>query len=143
MNLIDDINLSLLIEPVRPALDALRFFTATTRGFNQREQQKLATFLIEVGPDELRDYSKEALVEWLTTRAGYVSTLDYRHGDVAEYLQLLDAIPEHLIAATRTHAYLIAMGSGRRPISDEIRSRIELEFTPPARVNPPEPEVDD
>lgn len=124
------------ISTIRPALDALRFFTATTRGFRQQEQEKLAGFLMEVG--DLSDIPVADVLEWLTTKAGWIDTWAYRQGDTAEYLQLLQRIPRNLLFRTREYAFLIAGGSGRRPLSHEMRCRIEMEFAEqPVALPPP------
>jgi hypothetical protein len=124
-----------IIADVRPALDALRFFTATTRGFRDKEQSKLVAFLKELCP--LDDYSAEEVHTWLKTKAGYVDTFDYRHGDTNQYLELLQRIPAHLLIRTRDYAMLIAAGSGRKPLSDELRGRITAEFSESPVVLPP------
>ena len=127
------------IAEVRPALDALRFYTATTRGFRDREQTRLALFLKDVAEAELRDYTPDQVKEWLKTKAGWIDTSDYRGGDTSGYLALLCAIPPHLLTRTKDYAYLIARGSGRRVLSEEVGSRIEPEFSPtPVVVPPPE-----
>src|SRR5690606_21317011 len=131
------------IAGVRPALDALRFFTASTRGFRDREQERLAMFLEEVAGADLAEYTRAELKEWLQTKAGWINTRDYRAGDTSGYLAMLQAIPPHLLARTRDYAYAIAGGSGRRPIADDMRARIEQEFSPAPTVAPPPPEDDD
>lgn len=124
------------IRTIRPALDALRFFTATTRGFRQQEQLKLAKFLTELA--DLRDIPAADVVEWLKTKAGWIDTFDYRQGDTSAYLCLLQRIPPTLLVRTRDYAMLIAGGSGRRPISDELRTRIDMEFAErPVALPPP------
>ena len=123
------------IAPVRPALDALRFFTATTRGFRDKEQVKLAAFLRETC--NLEAYSSDEIKDWLKTKAGFVSTFDYRRGDVSEYMTLLQKIPANLLVRTRDYAFLIAGGSGRKPLSDDLRERIESEFSESPVVAPP------
>lgn len=115
------------IQPARNALDALRYFVAMTRGFRDREQKKLARFLREVAP--LSDFSEAEVVAWLKTKAGYVSAADYRDGDTSRYRELLRAIPHDLQAPTLRCALDLARGSGRRRLSDEFRSRVEIEFT--------------
>jgi hypothetical protein len=128
-----------IIAEARPALASLRFFTATTRGFRDKEQAKLAAFLKEICA--LDGYSTEEVMGWLKTKAGFVDTSDYRRGDVSQYLQLLQRIPSHLLVRTRDYAALIAGGSGRRPLSDQLRERIASEFSEnPVAVPPP---VDD
>lgn len=130
------------IAAVRPALDALRFYTATTRGFRDREQARLALFLKDVAEVELRDYAPDQVKEWLKTKAGWIDTSDYRGGDTSGYLALLCAIPPHLLTRTKDYAYLIAQGSGRRILSEEAIGRIEQEFSPtPVVVPPPEDEA--
>jgi hypothetical protein len=123
------------IAAARPALDALRFFTATTRGFRDKEQTKLAAFLKEVCP--LDEYSSEEVKEWLKTKAGYVDTSDYRRGDTSHYLKLLQSIPATLLVRTQDYAVHISGGSGRRPLSDELRERIAVEFSEHPVVVPP------
>lgn len=125
-----------LIYSAKPALAALRFFTATTRGFRDTEQTKLAAFLKEIC--DLRSYSTEEVKEWLKTKAGYVDTHDYRRGDVSHYLTLLQNIPTNLLVRTRDCAMLIAGGSGRKPLSDDLRNRITSEFSSnPTVIAPP------
>lgn len=116
-----------LIQPSRAALDALRYFVAMTRGFRDREQKKLARFLLEVSP--LEDFSEAQVVEWLKTKAGYVSAADYRDEDTSTYRHLLRAIPSELQAKALNCALDLARGSGRRRLSDEFRARVEIEFT--------------
>lgn len=124
------------ISSIRPALDALRFFTATTRGFRQKEQEKLARFLTEVA--DLREIPAADVLEWLKTKADWIDTWDYRQGDTTKYLLRLQRIPPHLLVRTRDYAALIAGGSGRRPLSDEMRARIEMEFAEqPVALPPP------
>jgi hypothetical protein len=124
-----------IISDAKPALAALRFFTATTRGFRDREQSKLAAYLKEIC--ELDSYTKEEVKEWLKTKAGYVDTQDYRRGDTSGYLKLLQNIPAHLLARTREYAMFIASGSGRRLLSDQMRERIASEFSENPIVVPP------
>lgn len=125
-----------IIATARPALDALRFFTATVRGFRDKEQTKLAAFLKEVCP--LDEYSSDEVKEWLKTKAGYVDTSDYRSGDTSHYIKLLQGIPATLLLRTKDYAVQIAGGSGRRPLSDELRERITVEFSEnPTAVPPP------
>lgn len=125
-----------IIAEAKPALDALRFFTATTRGFRDKEQTKLAAFLREVS--SLDGYSLDEVKEWLKTKAGFVDTYDYRRGDVSGYKDLLQKIPASLLLRTRDYAMTIAGGSGRRPLSEEMRKRIELEFSENPNVLPPQ-----
>lgn len=115
------------IYPARYALRALRYFTAITRGFRDREQKKLARFLREVAP--LDDFTEAQVVEWLKTKAGAIGTYPYKTGDLSEYRALLQAIPPELLTRTRDYALLIARGSGRKQLSDEFRTRVEIEFT--------------
>ncbi len=124
-----------IISKVKPALDALRFFTATTRGFRDKEQEKLTRFLKELC--KLEAYTADEVKHWLKTKAGFVDTYDYRHGNVSSYLLLLQEIPSNLLVRTRDYAYLIASGSGRKLMADEIRVRIESEFTELPIVVPP------
>ncbi|MGB3832209.1 MAG: hypothetical protein WA975_10125 [Mesorhizobium sp.] len=93
------------IAPAKLALDALRFFTATTRGFRDKEQVKLAAFLRETC--NLESYSSDEIKDWLKTKAGFVSTFDYRRGDVSEYLALLQKIPANLLVRTRDYAWVL------------------------------------
>lgn len=127
--------ISEIITDARPALAALRFYTATTRGLGDREQVKLAAFLKEIC--ELDSYTSDEVKQWLKTQAGYVQTFDYRHGDVSGYLSLLQGIPAHLLVRTRDYATLIARGTGRRPISEAILERIASEFSENPTVIPP------
>lgn len=124
-----------IISEVKPALDALRFFTATTRGFRDKEQEKLSSFLRE--RCKLDAYTSDEIKNWLKTKAGYVDTFDYRRGDVSSYLALLKKIPTNLLVRTRDYALLIAGGSGRNPIGDKLRIRIESEFSEHPIVVPP------
>lgn len=128
---------------MRPALDALRFYVATTRGFRDREQTRLAAFLKDVAEAELRDFAPEEVKEWLKTKVGWVDTSDYRRGDTSGYLALLQAIPPQLLTRTKDYAYLIAKGSGRKPLSDEAITRIEQEFSASPIVTAPPSEDDD
>lgn len=140
----NDINeITYRIAAVRPALDALRFYTATTRGFRDREQGRLAEFLKDVAEAELRDYTPDEVKQWLKTKAGWINTYDYRHGDTSIYQALLEAIPPELLARTKDYVYLIAKGSGRRQIDDAMRARIEAEFSATPCVAPPPPPEDD
>lgn len=129
-----------IIADAKPALAALRFFTATTRGFRDREQSKLTAYLMEIC--KLDSYSKEEVKAWLKTKAGYVDTVDYRRGDTSGYLQLLRNIPAHLLVRTREYATFIAGGSGRQPLSDQMRARITSEFSETPVVVPPPPQDD-
>ena len=124
-----------IIAAARPALDALRFFTATTRGFRDKEQTKLTAFLKEVCP--LDGYSSDEVKEWLKTKAGYVDTSDYRRGDTSHYLKLLQAIPAPLLVRTQDYAIQISGGSGRLPLDDKLRERISVEFSEHPVVVPP------
>ena len=124
-----------LIAEARPALDALRFFTATARGFRDKEQIKLTAFLRETC--KLDEYTPDEVKDWLKTKAGFVDTSDYRRGDVAGYLSLLQRIPANLLDRTRDYATTIVGGSGRRPLSDELRDRINSEFSGNPVVLPP------
>lgn len=127
------------IAHVLPALRALRFYTATTRGFREREQVKLARFLKDVAERELQDFSPDQVKEWLKTKAGWVDTSDYRRGDTTPYLALLQAIPATLVERTRDYAMLIAAGSGRKPRDPNEVARIESEFSPAPHVIQPPP----
>lgn len=119
--------ISEIIAEAMPALNALRFFTATTRGFRDQEQTKLTAFLREVC--QLEDYTAEEIMHWLKTKAGYVDIYDYRRGDVTQYATLLKEIPSRYLVRTRDYAMLIALGSGRKPLSDQLRERISAEFS--------------
>lgn len=125
------------IAPHRDALNALRFFTATTRGFRDREQRNLAAFLREVAP--LGDMPGEAVVEWLKTKAGWIDTSAYRRGDVSGYEALLRKIPAEQLQRTADYARLVAAGSGRRRIPEEWETRIQREFAHEPVVLPPPP----
>ena len=111
-----------LIAEARPALDALRFFTATARGFRDKEQIKLTAFLRETC--KLDEYTPDEVKDWLKTKAGFVDTSDYRRGDVSGYLALLQKIPANLLVRTRDYATAIAGGSGRRHCSATTRALI-------------------
>lgn len=127
-----------IIAEAMPALNALRFFTATTRGFREQEQAKLTAFLREVC--QLEDYTAEEIKHWLKTKAGHVDVYDYRRGDVTQYANLLKQIPSSYLVRTRDYAMLIAGGSGRRNLSDQLRNRISSEFSASPTVIPPPPE---
>lgn len=127
--------IKVIIAEAKPALDALRFFTATTRGFRDKEQIKLAAFLRETC--KLEQYTPDEVKDWLKTKAGFVDTSDYRRGDFAGYLSLLRRIPANLVDRTRDYATTIAGGSGRRPLSDELRERVNSEFSENPVVSPP------
>lgn len=123
------------IGDARPSLQALRYFVATTRGFRRREQERLAQFLFEVC--SLSEFTREEVVSWLQTRAGYIDTYAYRSGDASEYVELLQAIPSHHLARTKDYARLLAVGSGRKALDPSWARRIELEFALDPIVEPP------
>lgn len=126
------------IAAVRPALDALRFFTATTRGFRDVEQEKLARFLKEVAEHELKELTLDDIKHWLKNSAGWINTMDYRRGDTREYLKLLQGIPPHLLTRTKDYATFIAASGRMTPAKEAIRMRIEQEFCEnPVPVEPP------
>lgn len=126
-----------LVEPeVTASLSALRFFIATTRGFREREINRLVAFVRETCP--ALSLTDAQLFQWLRHEAGFVDTYDYRRGDTSHYERLLRAISPKLLQRTKDYAFAIARGSGRRPIEPEWAQRIELEFHPAPRVNPPD-----
>lgn len=123
-----------LIGRVRPALDALRYYVAITRGFRDREQARLALFLKDVAEEELRDFTPLQIKEWLKTGAGWVETYGGTPHRLEAYMEFLRAIPPDLLQRTKEYAQLIASGSGRRPVPVDELERLASEFSPDPSV---------
>lgn len=120
-----------LLWQVLPAIKALKFFTLSTRGFRQRERDRVTQFVQEVA--DLRAYSKEEIGEWVYKLwCGDLYT--YRDGDTTEYTETLQNIPSALLNRCRDYALLIARGSGRKPVDPIWVERIETEFNPAPQV---------
>lgn len=118
-----------------PAVKALKFFTLSTRGFRQRERDRVTQFVQEVA--DLSAYSKEEIGEWVHKLwCGDLYT--YWDGDTAEYTETLQNIPSALLNRCRDYALLIARGSGRKPIDPLWLERIETEFNHTPLVKKPE-----
>ena len=114
------------ISYVLPSVRALKFFAITAREFRTREQNHIVEFIRRhVAPGVVSD---EELIVWLRgCHCG--STHAYRMGDHAEYEVMLSAIPAALLLDTRTTALLIAAGSRRRPVPEDLASRITADFS--------------
>ena len=89
--------------------------------------------------DLLADFSHAEVMEWVGTRSSWINVSDYRRGDTSQYETLLRAIHPSLLERTRDYAYRIAFGSGREPLTDDARARIESEFSGDPVVIPPPP----
>lgn len=120
---------------VLPAIKALKFFTLTTRGFRQRERDRLVQFVQEVV--DVRSYSKEEISEWVY-KLWCGDIYLYRDGDIAEHTETLRNIPIDLLDRCRNYALLIAKGSGRKPIEPNWEERIQSEFQRNPNVKKPE-----
>ncbi len=87
---------------VLPAVKALKFFTLTTRGFRQRERDRVVQFVQEVA--DVTSYSKDEVSAWVY-KLWCGDIYAYRHGEIAEYIELLRNIPPALLGRCRTMRY--------------------------------------
>lgn len=123
-----------------PCVRALRFYTATTRGFRDRERRRIAAFVLSiVGRDK---YTESHVLAWLAA-LGFVDYFAWRSGDTRGWQAMLDEIPQEALPRVRDAAYAIARGSGRKAIAPEVIERIESEFSWPPKAYPPPPKVED
>ena len=122
------------------SLSALRYYAGTLRGPRKRDQETLAAFLKDVAERELADFTLSQVTEWVGTSSSRNSVGSYMRGDTEQYEMLLRAIHPRLLERTREYAYRIAFGSGRTPLTDEARARIEREFSADPLVIPPPPQ---
>jgi hypothetical protein len=118
-----------------PAIKALKFFTLSTRGFRQRERDRVIQFVQEAA--DVSSYSKEEVGEWVY-KLWCGDLYAYRDGDTTEYTETLQSIPSALLDRCRGYALLIARGSGRKPVDPSWVKRIETEFSPAPQVKKPE-----
>jgi hypothetical protein len=124
-----------LLWQAMPAIKALKFFTLSTRGFRQRERDRVEQFVKEVG--DLSAYSKEEIGEWVY-KLWCGDLYAYRDGNTTEYTEILQNIPSTLLNRCRDYALLIARGSGRKPVDPIWLKRIETEFNSVPQVKKPE-----
>ena len=118
-----------------PAIKALKFFALSTRGWGQRERDRVTQFVQEIGGSN--SLSKEEITEWVhKLRCGDLHT--YRNGDTIEYTEILQNIPKALLDRCRDVALSIARGSGRKLANPTWTERIESEFNPTPQVKKPE-----
>ncbi len=111
--------------PILPAIKALKFFSMQIRGFAKRERSRIVQFIRDVVGIE--GYSDDEIDEWLKMLwCGDV--YKYRNGDTSEYLRLLKEVPHPLMDRCQKVAILIARGSGRKEMPNELIDRISKEF---------------
>lgn len=109
---------------VRQAIKALKFFSLTTRGFSKRERQHLNNFVKELIPLPQND---EEISDWIYD-LWCADLYQYREGDVEEYKELLEHIPNSLLEACRAYAIKIVGGSASKPENSGWMKRIDEEF---------------
>ena len=119
-----------------PCVRALRFYTATTRGFRDRERKRIAAFVMSLVGGE--KFTEKQVLDWISA-LGFVDYHDWLRGDTAKWQSMLDEIPKDAVARVRDAAYAIARGSGRKAIAPEAVERIESEFSWPPKAYPPPP----
>jgi hypothetical protein len=120
---------------ILPAIKALKFFTLTTRGFRQRERDRVVQFVQEIA--DVHSYSKEEISEWVY-KLWCGDLYAYGNGDTSEYTETLCNIPDSLLSRCREYALFIAKGSGRKPVEPSWLERIEGEFRKNPNVKKPE-----
>lgn len=124
-----------LLWQAMPAIKAIKFFALSTRGFKQRERDRVEQFVQEIA--DLSAYSKEEIGEWVY-KLWCGDLCAYRDGNTTEYTETLLNIPSALLNRCRDYALLIARGSGRKPIDPAWLERIETEFNSVPKVKKPE-----
>ena len=116
------------------AIKALKFFTLTTRGFKQRERERVTHFVLEIA--NTSPYSQEEVNEWVY-KLWCGDLYRFKDGDTLEYTEILRNIPFSLLDRCRDYAIHIASGSGRKPVEPAWLARIESEFCIDPVVKPP------
>lgn len=125
---------------VLPAIKALKFFTLSTRGFRQRERDRVVRFVHEIA--DVKSYSKDEVNNWVY-KLWCGDLYAYRDGDTVEYTETLRNIPTSLLERCRNYELLIARGSGRKPVEPSWEERIESEFSHDPKVKKPERKQDE
>jgi hypothetical protein len=130
----EPLSIDYLTWPMISAIKALKFFSLTTRGFKQRERDRVTKFVQEIS--NTAPHTPEELSEWVY-KLWCGDIYRFRDGDTLEYTETLRNIPASVLDRCRDYAMHIASGSGRKPIEPEWQERIDTEFSSDPVVKPP------
>jgi hypothetical protein len=128
------LSIDYLTWPMISAIKALKFFSLTTRGFKQRERDRVTKFVQEIS--NTASHTPEELSEWVY-KLWCGDIYRFRDGDTLEYTETLRNIPPSVLDRCRDYALHIASGSGRKPIEPAWQERIDTEFSSNPVVKPP------
>ncbi|MCF7818715.1 MAG: hypothetical protein K9M54_12635 [Kiritimatiellales bacterium] len=137
LNQNDTNSISCAIWRALPAIRALKFFTMYSRGLRKREKVILSKFVEKQLPNNC--FSQEEIENWIH-KLDYSDLYVQLNGDTEPYKAMLCSIPADLLPLCRDFAFIIASGSGRKPIPPSLEMRVINEFSDtPIVQNPLEP----